>query len=91
MSSQSGCATSGKNPAEAAQRWLASLSESIPAATRARPQHRGVLYQGRYEGKPLRPGNWNFTADDLTALLRRINERDQNPADGPPADLAPAA
>jgi hypothetical protein len=38
-----------------------------------------------------RPFNWKFTADDLTALLGRISEREQNPATHPPADLAPAA
>ena len=26
-----------------------------------------------------RPFNWKFTADDLTALLRRISEREQQP------------
>ena len=37
-----------------------------------------------------RPFNWKFTADDLTALLRRINEHEQKPATtGPPADLGP--
>lgn len=38
-----------------------------------------------------RPFNWKFTADDLTALLGRISEREQKPATHPPADLAPAA
>lgn len=37
------------------------------------------------------PFNWRFTADDLTALLRRISEREQTPATRPPADLALAA
>jgi hypothetical protein len=38
-----------------------------------------------------RPFNWKFTADDLTALLGRISEREQKPPTHPPADLAPAA
>lgn len=38
-----------------------------------------------------RPFNWRFTGDDLTALLRRISEREQTPATRPPADLALAA
>ncbi|MDN5861630.1 MAG: IS630 family transposase, partial [Pseudonocardia sp.] len=47
-----------------------------------------LAFVDRYN-QTARPFNWNFTADDLTALLHRINEHDQNPADGPPADLAP--
>ena len=32
-----------------------------------------------------RPFNWKFTADDLTALLGRISEREQKPPTHPPA------
>ena len=37
-----------------------------------------------------RPFNWTFSADDLTALLRRISQREQAPA-GQHADLPQAA
>jgi transposase len=37
-----------------------------------------------------RPFNWKFSADDLTALLRRISQREQAPA-GQQADLPQAA
>jgi transposase len=37
-----------------------------------------------------RPFNWKFSADDLTALLRRISQREQAPA-GQHADLPQAA
>ena len=50
-----------------------------------------LAFVDRYN-QTARPFNWKFTADDLTALLRRINEHEQKPATtGPPADLAPAA
>jgi transposase len=38
-----------------------------------------------------RPFSWKFTADDLTALLGRISEREHKPATHPPAALASAA
>jgi transposase len=38
-----------------------------------------------------RPFNWKFTADDLTALLDRISEREHKPATHRPAALASAA
>jgi hypothetical protein len=37
-----------------------------------------------------RPFNWKFSADDLTALLGRISQREQAPA-GQHADLPQAA
>lgn len=37
-----------------------------------------------------RPFNWKFSADDLTALLRRISQREQA-LDGQQADLPQAA
>ena len=37
-----------------------------------------------------RPFNWKFSADDLTALLRRISQREQAPA-RQHADLPQAA
>jgi transposase len=50
-----------------------------------------LAFVDRYD-QTARPFNWKFTADDLTTLLRRINEREQTPATtGPPADLTPAA
>jgi transposase len=50
-----------------------------------------LAFVDRYN-QTARPFNWKFTADDLTTLLRRINEREQKPATtGPPADLSPAA
>jgi transposase len=50
-----------------------------------------LAFVDRYN-QTARPFNWKFTADDLTTLLRRINEREQSPATtGPPADLTPAA
>ena len=50
-----------------------------------------LAFVDRYN-QTARPFNWKFTADDLTALLRRINEHEQKSATtGPPADLAPAA
>jgi transposase len=50
-----------------------------------------LAFVDRYN-QTARPFNWKFTADDLTTLLRRINEREQTPATaGPPADLTPAA
>lgn len=50
-----------------------------------------LAFVDRYN-QTARPFNWKFTADDLTTLLRRINEHEQTPATtGPPADLTPAA
>jgi transposase len=50
-----------------------------------------LAFVDRYD-QTARPFNWKFTADDLTTLLRHINEREQTPATtGPPADLTPAA
>ena len=50
-----------------------------------------LAFVDRYN-QNARPFNWKFTADDLTTLLRRINEREQTPATtGPPADLTLAA
>jgi transposase len=49
-----------------------------------------LAFVDRYN-QTARPFNWKFTADDLTALLRRINERQQQQGTTPSADLAPAA
>jgi len=49
-----------------------------------------LAFVDRYN-QTARPFNWKFTADDLTTLLHRINEREQTPATTGPADLAPAA
>lgn len=50
-----------------------------------------LAFVDRYN-QTARPFNWKFTADDLTALLRRIGEHEQQPATtDPSADLAPAA
>ena len=50
-----------------------------------------LAFVDRYN-QTARPFNWKFTADDLTALLYRISEHEQNPAATRPlADLAPAA
>jgi len=48
-----------------------------------------LAFVGRYN-LTARPFNWKFSADDLTALLRRISQREQAPA-GQHADLPPAA
>lgn len=50
-----------------------------------------LSFVDRYN-QTARPFNWKFTADDLTTLLRRINEHEQTPATTDPAvDLTPAA
>lgn len=50
-----------------------------------------LAFVDRYN-QAARPFNWKFTADDLTALLRRISEHEQQPTTtNPSADLAPAA
>jgi hypothetical protein len=50
-----------------------------------------LAFADRYN-QTARPFNWKFTADDLTALLRRISEREQKPAiTRPTADPALAA
>jgi hypothetical protein len=49
-----------------------------------------LAFVDRYN-QTARPFNWKFTADDLTALLRRISECEQTPATRPPVDLALAA
>ena len=45
--------------------------------------HALLAFVHRYN-RTARPFNWKFTADDLTALLRRISQREQ-------ADTAPQA
>jgi transposase len=50
-----------------------------------------LAFVDRYN-QNARPFNWKFTADDLTTLLRRISEHEQQPATtDPSADLVPAA
>ena len=49
-----------------------------------------LAFVDRYN-QTARPFNWKFTADDLTALLHRINERQQQQGTTPSADLAPTA
>ena len=39
-----------------------------------------LAFVDRYN-RTVRPFNWKFSADDLTALLRRISQREQAPAD----------
>jgi hypothetical protein len=39
-----------------------------------------LAFVNRYN-RTARPFNWKFTADDLTALLRRISQREQTAAD----------
>ena len=46
-------------------------------------------FVNRYN-RTARPFNWKFTADDLTALLRRISQREQSAA-GQQATLSQAA
>ena len=41
--------------------------------------HALLAFVNRYN-RTARPFNWKFTADDLTALLRRISQREQPPA-----------
>ena len=41
--------------------------------------------------RTARPFNWKFTADDLTALLRRISQREQTAASQQAAALPQAA
>ena len=48
-----------------------------------------LAFTDRYN-QTARPFNWKFTADDLTALLRRISQHEQAP-DGQQADLPQAA
>jgi transposase len=48
-----------------------------------------LAFVNRYD-LTARPFNWKFTADDLTALLRRISQHEQAPA-SPQADLPQAA
>src|SRR5580658_8722500 len=42
--------------------------------------HALIAFVHRYN-RTARPFNWKFTADDLTALLRRISQREQSAAD----------
>ena len=50
-----------------------------------------VTSQRRYRyNRTARPFNWEFSADDLTALLRRISQREQSAA-GQQATLSQAA
>jgi len=51
--------------------------------------HALLAFVHRYN-RTARPFNWKFTADDLTALLRRISQREQS-ADGQQAALSQAA
>ena len=51
--------------------------------------HALLAFVNRYN-RTARPFNWKFSADDLTALLRRISQREQAPA-GQQADLPQAA
>ena len=48
-----------------------------------------LAFVNRYN-RTARPFNWKFTADDLTALLRRISQREQ-PAASQQATLPEAA
>ena len=48
-----------------------------------------LAFVNRYN-RTARPFNWKFTADDLTALLRHISQREQ-PAAGQQATLSQAA
>jgi transposase len=48
-----------------------------------------LAFANRYN-RTARPFNWKFSADDLTALLHRISQHEQAPADQP-ASLPPAA
>ena len=41
--------------------------------------HALLAFVNRYN-RTARPFNWKFTADDLTALLRRTSQREQVPA-----------
>jgi hypothetical protein len=51
--------------------------------------HALLAFVDRYN-LSARPFNWKFSADDLTALLGRISQREQAPA-GQHADLPQAA
>jgi hypothetical protein len=51
--------------------------------------HSLLAFVNRYN-RTARPFNWKFTADDLTALLRRISQREQA-ATGQQAALPQAA
>jgi hypothetical protein len=48
-----------------------------------------LAFVNRYN-RTARPFNWKFTADDLTALLRRISQREQA-ATSPQDDVLQAA
>ena len=48
-----------------------------------------LAFVNRYN-RTAQPFNWKFTADDLTALLHRISQREQAPASQQP-DLPQAA
>jgi hypothetical protein len=48
-----------------------------------------LAFVNRYN-RTARPFNWKFTADDLTALLHRISQREQA-ATSPQVDVLQAA
>jgi hypothetical protein len=48
-----------------------------------------LAFVNRYN-RTARPFNWKFTADDLTALLHRLSQREQT-ATSPQADVLQAA
>ena len=58
-------------------------------STKVRGLHTLLAFVNRYN-RTARPFNWKFTADDLTALLRRTSQREQS-AGGQQAALPRAA